>query len=220
MPRWEPDAPLRLMHAALELFLEQGYDRVTVAQIAERAGLVKSSFFRHFPDKREVLFYGQDQLRDLITQAIAAAPKTAGPIHAVAAGIAAAEPGFGPERRQFAAQRQNVIAAHPELQEREALKQLALADAISTALQARHTPATIADLASQIGIMAFRTAFTNWVTAAQPRPFSELTHDALASVRAASTILYPDKIADPPTKPQPPGRRAQQPAGSRASEQA
>src|ERR1700721_2045587 len=90
MARWEPDARQRLVAAALDLFTEQGYDDTTVAQIADRAGLTKSTFFRHFPDKREVLVAGQDTLCRLLAEGIAAAPESATPLEAVGAAPEAA----------------------------------------------------------------------------------------------------------------------------------
>src|SRR5436305_14713838 len=87
MARWEPGAKLRLVDAAVELFLEQGYEHTSVAEIAERAGLAKSSFFRHFPDKREVLLAGQDVLSQLLADGIATAPPEATPMQAVAAAV-------------------------------------------------------------------------------------------------------------------------------------
>lgn len=64
MSRWEPNARGRLEQAALELYLEQGFDRTTVVEIAARAGLTERTFFRHFADKREVLFAGAGELRE------------------------------------------------------------------------------------------------------------------------------------------------------------
>src|ERR1700761_9165554 len=119
MPRWEPNARERLERAALALFTERGYDATTVAGIADRAGLTKSSFFRHFADKREVLFGGQDLLTERFTAAIAGAPPAAAPAECLAAALAAAAPFFTPERHDLAAQRRAVIAANSELQERE-----------------------------------------------------------------------------------------------------
>jgi hypothetical protein len=77
MARWEPNARERLERAALALFAEHGYDATTVAQIADRAGLTKSTFFRHFADKREVLFGGQDFLAGVFSEAIRTAPPAA-----------------------------------------------------------------------------------------------------------------------------------------------
>ena len=112
MGRWEPDARQRLVRAALELFSEQGYDNTTVAQIAKRAGLTKSTFFRHFPDKREVLFVGQDTLSRLLAAGIAAAPSAATPLEAVAEALDAASVAFTPDRREFGPKRRAVIAGN------------------------------------------------------------------------------------------------------------
>src|ERR1700684_4277818 len=114
MARWEPDARERLVRAALDLFAEQGYDNTTVAQIAERAGLTKSTFFRHFPDKREVLSAGQDILCQLLTDGIATTPPSTSPLEAIAAALAAASVAFTPERRDLGAKMQAVIAASSE----------------------------------------------------------------------------------------------------------
>src|SRR3954447_10306627 len=99
MPRWEPDARARLVVAALHLFSEQGYDETTVAQIAERAGLTKSTFFRHFPDKRELLVAGQEALSRLLADGIVEAPAGASPLEAVAGGLRHAASMMGPINR-------------------------------------------------------------------------------------------------------------------------
>src|SRR2546430_13480228 len=107
MGRWQPDARVRLQQAALALYGERGYDRTTVAEITERAGLTKRTFFRHFADKREVLFLGQDILIKAVTDAIADAPPSATPLAAVGAALdAVARTAFVEERREFARQRQ------------------------------------------------------------------------------------------------------------------
>src|SRR5258708_12931612 len=86
MGRWKPDARGRLERAALELYGERGYEQTTVAEIAARAGLTERTFFRHFADKREVLFAGSTALRDLIVDAVAGAPASAPPIQPIAPG--------------------------------------------------------------------------------------------------------------------------------------
>src|SRR2546423_13947018 len=120
MGRWEPNARQRLVRAALDLFSEHGYDSTTIAQIAERAGLTKMTFFRHFPDKREVLFAGQDIHSRLLTDAIAAAPGPATPLQAVGVALDAITSTFTDDRREFAARLRTVIAGNSELQERAA----------------------------------------------------------------------------------------------------
>src|SRR5215469_14619637 len=105
MARWEPNARERLALAALELFAERGYENTTVTDIAQRAGLTKSTFFRHFQDKREVLF-GDGTLNGLVAGAIAAAPPTATPLEAVAHALdAVGREVFTQARREFGARR-------------------------------------------------------------------------------------------------------------------
>ena len=74
----------------MELYLERGFEQTTVAEIARRAGLTERTFFRHFADKREVLFWGAGALQELIVSTVASAPDSAAPIDAVAAAIEAA----------------------------------------------------------------------------------------------------------------------------------
>jgi AcrR family transcriptional regulator len=189
MPRWEPDAQERLVQAALDLFVEQGYDNTTVAQIAERARLTKSSFFRHFPDKREVLFFGQDAFFRLPADAIIAAPSNATPLEAVAAALDALGTVFTPDRHPFASRRQAVIAANSELQEREALKRAGLASAMTEALRQRGVSEPAASLAAELGLLAFRTAFARWADPANRQEYSELARESLAQLQAANASL-------------------------------
>src|ERR1700754_2329756 len=88
--RWAPDARERLETAALELFAENGYDETTVAQIADRAGLNRATFFRHFADKREVLFGGEDLLAGLFADGVRSAPAEATPPECLRAALASA----------------------------------------------------------------------------------------------------------------------------------
>src|ERR1700751_2295289 len=133
MSRWEPNARGRLEEAARELYRERGFDQTTVAEIAERAGLTERTFFRYFADKREVLFWGSGRLQALLVEGVAGAPEGTAPMDAVAAAPEATSIVFE-ERRAFARERQALISAHPELQERELIKLASLAAAIAEAL--------------------------------------------------------------------------------------
>src|SRR4029077_7890519 len=128
MSRWQPNARGRLEQAALELYTERGFDQTTVAEIAERAGLTERTFFRHFADKREVLFWGQDALMELVTTHIADAPDSASPIDAVGGALRAVG-ALLEGRRKHALRRQACIAPNPGLQERELIKLALLAAA-------------------------------------------------------------------------------------------
>jgi AcrR family transcriptional regulator len=151
--------------AAADLFTEQGYDATTVAQIAERAGVTKSTFFRHFSDKRELLVAGQETLSRLLVEGIAAAPQTASPLEAVAAGLERASSAMGPMNRELGPRLKAAIAANAELQERDALKSVGFAEAMTNALVARGVPDPIAHLASEMGVLAFKRGYAEWLEA-------------------------------------------------------
>ncbi|MET7485076.1 helix-turn-helix domain-containing protein [Streptomyces sp. NPDC005538] len=191
MGRWEPGARGRLVMAAVDLFTEQGYDATTVAQIAERAGVTKSTFFRHFPDKRELLVAGQEELSQLLAEGIAEAPGDATPLETVAAGLVRASAMMGPENRAFAPRLKAAIAASTELQERDALKTVSLAAAMTSALAARGIPDPTAALASELGVLAFKRGFAEW-TEGDRDAKDELAGyvlTALDELRAASASL-------------------------------
>lgn len=190
MPRWEPDARERFVAAALELFSDQGYDETTVAQIAERAGLTKSTFFRHFSDKREVLAAGQATLSRLFAEGIAAAPADATPLVAVAAGLDRASSAMTPLNRELAPRLEAVIATSAELQERAVLKRVGMAAAIAEALRARGVEETVAAMAAELGVLAFKVGFDAWTADDNVRELSELTTAALHRFQAATAQLH------------------------------
>lgn len=189
MARWQPDARERLVRAALDLFAEQGYDDTTVVQIAERAGLTKSTFFRHFPDKREVLAAGQNTLCQLLSDAIAAAPNSATPLEMVADALAAAAGAFIPERRDLVQKMQTAITASTELQEREVLKRVGLASALTDALKDRGVTDPTASLAAELGILALKIAHVRWSDSANQQDLAALARQSLHELQIASTAL-------------------------------
>lgn len=192
MGRWEPNAQERLERAALALFVERGYDATTVAEIADRAGLTKSTFFRHFADKREVLFGGPDTLAELFSDAIRTAPPSATIAGCLAAALESAAAAFTPERHDLARQRRALIAASSELQERELLKRSRLGSAMAEALRARGADDTTARLAAEVGVLAFSTAFARWAAPENRQPFIEIAHAALRDLQASATTLGTD----------------------------
>jgi len=188
MARWQPNAPERLALAALDLFAERGYENTTVAQIAERAGLTKSTFFRHFPDKREVLF-GGDTLADLLIEGIAAAPVAASPLEAVANALdTVGRDAFTQARREFSARRRAVILANAELQEREALKRLALAASMMDSLRRRGIPDLTSCVAAELGALTLKIAYERWIDVTPGDQFSNVARRTLSELRAASAM--------------------------------
>jgi AcrR family transcriptional regulator len=197
VPRWEPGVRERLVAAAVDLFTEQGYDATTVAQIADRAGTTKSTFFRYFPDKRELLVAGQETLSRLLAEGIAEAPEGASPLEAVAAGLERASSAMGPMNRELGPRLKAAVAASAELQERDALKSVGLAAAMTTALIARGVPSPTAHLASELGVLAFKRGYAEWSEAdrsAEDDRYAEAelaqcTLAALNELRAATSSL-------------------------------
>ncbi len=183
MVRWEPDSRGRLEQAALALFGELGYEETTVAAIAERAGVTERTFFRHFADKREVLFGGGTALQDAIVAGVHGAGPELSPLQAVAEGFAAAGE-LLQGRRQFALARSAIIATNPALQERELIKLASIATAVGEALRARGASEPDAELIAQLGLGAFRVAFGQWVATADASPLSELITEAFGRVTA------------------------------------
>lgn len=189
MARWQPEARERLVAAALDLFNERGYDDTTVAQISERAGLTKSTFFRHFPDKRDVLAAGQDTIGRLLAEGIAAAPVDATPLNAVCSGLRSAASAFTAVNRELAPKLKAAIAASAELQERNALKQIGLAAAMAAALRVREVSEPTAVLAAELGALALKTAYAQWAESGETRDLGVIACEALGELQAAITQL-------------------------------
>jgi len=185
MVRWAPDARGRLEQAALQLYRARGFEQTTVADIARHAGVTERTFFRHFADKREVLFSGASTLQQLMVTAVASAPDAAAPINAIAAALEAAAAVLQ-ERREFARQRQAIIAANPELHERELIKLAALAAAMAAALRQRGVSDPAASLAAEAGIAVFKIAFERWVDATDQHAFPQLIGEALDELKAVT----------------------------------
>jgi len=161
MPRNGDEARNRLRHAALELFAENGFDQTTAAQIAARAGVTERTFFRHFPDKREVLFDGQDIFGTALARAIDEAPAELTPmemLHRAFASVTA----MLEQNRPYSEPRRRVISSSPALRERELAKHLAITRAVAEALQRRGVGQLRAELAAQAGSAVLSYALAGW----------------------------------------------------------
>jgi AcrR family transcriptional regulator len=162
MPRSKEDVRQRLRTAALELYRERGYDRTTTAEIAARAGVTERTFFRHFPDKREVLFDGEAGLHATLSKAIAEAPAGLGPMEIALWAFRCIEP-IIEQNRPFTERAREVIARSPALQERQLAKAASTTAAVAAALQRRGVEANLATLAAGTGMAVFAHAARAWV---------------------------------------------------------
>jgi AcrR family transcriptional regulator len=192
MGRWKPDARGRLAKAAMELYAEQGFEQTTVAEIAARAGLTERTFFRHYTDKREVLFYGTEMMQHLLVEAVAAASASATAMDAVGAAFQAAGAMLqeNPERVRL---RDSIVSANAELRERELIKLAALATAVAGALRDRGVPEPAASLAAETGVAVFKVAFARWVSEACQLDLPATLRQSMAQLKDVVT----DRLASP-----------------------
>lgn len=195
MPRWDPKARERLRDAALDLFVEHGYENVTVAQITERAGLTRRTFSRYFTDKRDVLFAGSEQLPPALADAVLRADDALEPFDALLTALMEIG-GLFTDRLPHAAQRRAVIRSSPDLQERERTKFAAVTDALADALQRRGVAAPRAKLLAQVAVAIFLTAFERWTDHPDQADFSARVREAAAEL--AVSVRRPHEVSVPP----------------------
>lgn len=183
MVRWEPGTRERLQAAALELFTSKGFEQTTAAEIAQSVGLTERTFFRHFSDKREVLFRGQEDFLQAFTDGMRDAPADAAPLDVVAAALRAVSGFFPDDRRPFSRMRQAVIDDNPSLRERELHKRAGMAAIMLEGLHARGVGEPAATLAAESGATVFGIAFSRWIADGETRSIGEITSDVIDELR-------------------------------------
>jgi AcrR family transcriptional regulator len=178
MGRWGPDARGPLEQAAIDLCLERGFEQITVAEIAQRAGFSERTFYRHFADKPEVLFGGMGYLRDHVVSLVTGAPASATPMEAVVTAFeqAGSDLQVNAERLR---QRQDAINATPELQARELTKLAHISEAITHALRQRGTSEHSAVMAAEAGTLVFRVTYGRWIAHPGRHGWTALFHETL-----------------------------------------
>lgn len=162
MPRNGETVRKRLQWAALELYRKRGYEETTAAEIAAKAGVTERTFFRHFPDKREVLFDGDAAFAEALTSAVRHAAPALGAWAALFFAFDSVK-GMFVENRSFSEPRQHVIGSSPALQERAAAKTRMLIGALAQALCERGVPGQQANLAAQVGMATLSHAVAAWL---------------------------------------------------------
>jgi AcrR family transcriptional regulator len=190
VPRWEPNARERLERAAIELFAEQGYDDTTVEQIAAGAGLNRSTFFRHFGDKREILFGGQAGLPSRLAAGIENAPAQQPALEAIETGFAdIAGVWFAPDCRDLAPRRICVVASNPEFRERELLKRRDITTAIAAALRSRGIKEPSTTVAAELATLTFSQTVDIWADPDNTEEFAAIARRVLRALHAAAAGL-------------------------------
>ena len=194
MPRDGGPARLRLRQAALDLYDQHGYDQVTTAEIAARAGVTERTFYRHFADKREVVFDGENDLRDILVAGVADAPSDLAPLPTLLWSFRSAAALLEGNRRQSEPLRR-IVSVTPALRERAHTKSAILTDALAAALHDRGTPEPMASLAARIGMAAFNHIATTWFRHPE-KGLDELLHEAFANIH---TLAEPLTMTTEPT---------------------
>ena len=214
MTRWDPGAEDRLREAALDLYLAHGFDSVTVTEIAERAGLTRRTFFRYFADKREVLFSGSGRIPGAVIEAVQDADENLSPIDAAFQALTVIGTRLG-DYADRAGERRAVIAASPELQERERTKLAAISAALATGLRQRGADEETVTLLAPVAGAIFATAFERWIDQAGRADFADIFRDAVTEVRSALAVGWgkDSAMATPRGRPTRGPDRALRPAG-------
>lgn len=187
MGRWEPGAGERLREAALELYLERGFEQTMVADIAARAGVTARTFFRHYADKREVFFAGSAEIQDKAVAALEEAAVSAQTLDAVAAALDAAAGTIGSDR-SLVQKRQTVIKATPELQERDLIKLTSMSGALADGLRRRGIHDADARLAAEVGLAIYRVAFEQWLGATEDSDLGAAIRESLVRLRTLTVV--------------------------------
>ncbi len=182
----------RLERAAVELFAEQGFAETTVPRITARAGLTTRTFFRHFADKREVLFAGDEELPAMVARLAADIPASLGPMMAIAHALTVAATRLEGQRA-YLRTRRVVIQTDEGLRERELRKLSALSDAIDQGFRNRGVDELTSILAAQIAVTVISVAVRRWLDQDCEQSLSELLHDTLRAIQSIT--------ADPAEQP-------------------
>lgn len=184
MSRWEPNARERLERAALELFVEVGFAEATVPQITARAGLTTRTFFRHFPDKREVLFAAEGELPGLVARLMAEAPPSLTPMQLVERGLEIVASTRFEGLLDHLRTRRAVVRADTGLRERELRKSAVLAEAIRHELVLRGAEELNATLTAQVAVTVLNTSVDRWLDSKGERTLADLVHHTLQALRS------------------------------------
>jgi len=184
MARWQPGTRERLQSVSLHLFAEQGFERTTVAEIAAAAEVTERTFFRHFDDKREVLFAGQEDFVAMFLDPIVAAPAGTPTLELVSRALEGTAALFTDERRAWSRMRQPIIEAEPSLRERELGKLATLTVRIGEALRERGIGEPGATLAAEMTVTVFHLSFQQWIAPGEDRSLQALTRERLDALTA------------------------------------
>jgi AcrR family transcriptional regulator len=183
MSRWESGAGDRIAHAALELFAEQGFENTTVAQIAERAGVTRRTYFRHFADKRDVVFGDHDRLAETVAEVVAAAPAGSSVMDVLRQALEVLADSVFVDQQSRMRVLRGIVRSDVSLRERDEHKNAVIAAAGEQAFRERGFGETEARLAAGLGVLALSTALDRWIDAPDGADLRGIAVDVVDSIR-------------------------------------
>lgn len=189
MSRWEPDARGRLLDAAVELFAERGYDATTAAEIAARAGLTKTTLFRHFADKREILFQGQETLVARAAEGVESASAGSTPFELLRVGVFALTAMHSGQQREVGRRIDSILSSSSELRERAASKRAAITAALHQALAVRLGDPRQAAVLADLGVRAYYDGFAAWIASNTDLALTDVVSRELEACESALNAL-------------------------------
>lgn len=184
MTRWQPGAEGRLKDAALELFTEKGFAETTVPEIAARAGLTTRTFFRHFADKREVLFDG-DEIPRFARDLMARAPLSVDPWTLIIDGLRTTAEARFEGRRDYVRQWRTIVLSDDGLFERDLLKRAAICAAVREGFLQRGLESTTAAMIAETATAVLFVSIERWLELDDDQTLFELIMDTLQSMHSS-----------------------------------
>jgi AcrR family transcriptional regulator len=183
-----------IAEAATELFLERGYEGTSVADIATRAGVSRSSFFNYFGSKADILWAGLDERIVALQEELAA---QSGPAD-VPAALRRLGDGFAPDALALAIAHAAAMGLDDELLRGGAVRAARIAGAVRLRLVREGVDALAAEVAAAAHAGAVQGALRQWALAGPGRhPLSDTLARALESAAATLPRRAP---ASPPAR--------------------
>lgn len=184
----------RLTDAAYDLVFERGFDGATVEAIAERAGVGRTTAFRHFPTKEDLLLGWLDEVRERLAASLAARPAGERPLPAIRAALLDLADVYVAQReRTLAVARLSVEV--PSLRARYLERKRAWEDLLATDVARRLGVDEESDLrprlVAQVCLSATSAATEHWLRGGGVEDLPTLVDRALATVEQGLGALEP-----------------------------
>ena len=194
----KPSARERLARAAFALFDERGYEQTTIDDITERAGLGRTTFFRYYRSKEDVIFPDHDRLLEQVSERLRTSSQTA-VLAAVSDAIRLVLLHYL-EEGDLARRRYALTSTVPALRDREiasvARYQRLFREFIATHTAETAEPAPLrAEIMAAAVVAAHNHVLRRWLRGESPDPVTEV-NQAMREVIGLFPAAAPPPAAD------------------------